>query len=292
VLGAPPPDDAGDREGRRRHPRGGAPASASRPSATSSPSWKRTWARACSARRRRLVPLPRASACCVAQAVPARAQQAEHGCAQAARLRSGGSCSEHGCYTAYRSCRRRSQFERRFPACHRPGGGGATRRPLPAARGSLDAPSVSTPRNAHIAYHTLFDDELVVVMAPAHRLARRALSRAGDLGTERCSRSPSRGKTATSSSACWCPPASSPRALPGADRAISAGPRRALVAVLARWAVAPDLAPAGCSPAAPARRGLRRRWFAATVARRTARPHGGVHLTRPQARPGPRPERC
>jgi LysR family transcriptional regulator for metE and metH len=178
------------------------------------------------------------------------------------------------CYTAYHWLPAAlTQFERRFPAVTVQVVVEATRRPLPALlEGSLDVAIVSTrSRNARIAYHGLFDDELVVVMAPAHRLVAAPFVAAEDLAAETLFMYPIPREDSDVFQRVLLPARVEPARLVPVElteailELVRAGRG---VAVLARWAVAPDLGSGRLLARRLTRRGLRRRWFAATVARR------------------------
>lgn len=84
------------------------------------------------------------------------------------------------CYTCYHWLPRvLLPFQRRWPGVELRIVAEATRRPMEAlARGELDVAVVSArPALARFRTVPLFDDELVVVLPPGHRLSRRRYAR-------------------------------------------------------------------------------------------------------------------
>ena len=224
---------------------------------------------------RRLVPTPPGERLLrVAQALLPELERAEHEVRGLAGSGQGLVRVSTECYTAYHWLPAAlTQFERRFPAVTVQVVVEATRRPLPALlEGSLDVAIVSTrSRNARIAYHGLFDDELVVVMAPAHRLVAAPFVAAEDLAAETLFMYPIPREDSDVFQRVLLPARVEPARLVPVElteailELVRAGRG---VAVLARWAVAPDLGSGRLLARRLTRRGLRRRWFAATVARR------------------------
>lgn len=79
------------------------------------------------------------------------------------------------------------RFEKRYPEVEVRIAVEATRRPLEAlSEGSVDLALVTAPVDSNdVATRPLFDDELVLVTAPEHRLASRRFVRPADLADER-----------------------------------------------------------------------------------------------------------
>jgi LysR family transcriptional regulator for metE and metH len=146
----------------------------------------------------------------------------------------------------------------------------ATRRPVEALlAGRLDVAIVSSARqDPRLESTPLFDDELVVVTAPDHRLARRAYVRPEDFETEHL--------------IMYDVPAEESSLLTEVLGAAGARPWRVSrvqlteaivelvraglgIAVFARWAVAPHVESGAIAARRLTRRGMRRTWRAATL---------------------------
>ena len=186
--------------------------------------------------------------------------------------------SEHGCYTAYHwRCRRALAVRAAVSGASPSGGGGG--HPAPPARCSKAASTlaihVSTRAlNARIAVpHPVRRRAGRGDGARAPRLARRALVAQATWGRKRCSTAiPSRGKTATSSSACLVParvepapvvPVELTEAISASWSAPGAGGRPRPLGGRAGSSLRPAARPPPDPP-----RACGRRWFAATIARR------------------------
>jgi LysR family transcriptional regulator for metE and metH len=159
-------------------------------------------------------------------------------------------------------------FQRRWPGVELRIVAEATRRPMEALQaGELDVAIVSTPFNApRVRGVPLFDDELVLVLPPGHRLARRRYARAGDFTGETLIlyNMPDEASTVLTEFI-----------QPGGVRlkqlirvqlteAIVELTRAGIgIAVLARWAVAPQLLAGSLVQVPLGRRGLPRSWVAA-----------------------------
>jgi LysR family transcriptional regulator for metE and metH len=145
----------------------------------------------------------------------------------------------------------------------------ATRRPLEALReGRLDLAVVSTPaRDRRFALTPLFSDELVAVVAPGHPLAGRPWLRAADFAGENLILYTS-PEESTAFQKLLVPAGVTPRQVSEIQltEAIVEMVKAGLgISVLARWSVAPQLAAGTLRAARLGRRGLLRKWTAATL---------------------------
>jgi LysR family transcriptional regulator for metE and metH len=183
------------------------------------------------------------------------------------------------CYTTYHWLPGAMRdFERRFPGIEVEIVVEATRRPLPALlEGRLDVAVVSRPSgNRRVECQHLFDDELVALMPPGHRLASRRFITPEDFGSETLLLySVSLDQSDLFRLLLTPAGVSPPRVLrveltEAILEMVRAGQG---IAALARWSASPDLA-AGRLVARPiGPHGLRRRWYAATLKRSNRLPH-------------------
>ena len=175
------------------------------------------------------------------------------------------------CYTCYHWLPRvLERFRDRHPRVEVQIVSEATRRPIPALlEGTIDLGiATSAEQDDRLEYYPLFQDELVGVMAPGHRLASRSHLRAEDFATEHLIMYAIAEHESTLFREVLIPAGVRPAKVSSIQlteaivELVKAGVG---VAVLARWAVAPHLE-AGSLLAVPlTRRGFRRRWYAATV---------------------------
>jgi LysR family transcriptional regulator, regulator for metE and metH len=183
------------------------------------------------------------------------------------------------CYTTYHWLPKALQdFERRFPGIAVQIVVEATRRPLAAlVEGRLDVAIVSRPSgNRNVVTRKLFDDEMVVVMAPGHRLCGERFVRPEEIARETLFLYAIPVEQSDLFQRVLIPARVNPARLVRVElteailELVRAGQG---VAVLARWSVAPDLAAGRLVGRPLGPRGLRRSWHAATLKRHAAVPH-------------------
>jgi LysR family transcriptional regulator, regulator for metE and metH len=183
------------------------------------------------------------------------------------------------CYTTYHWLPAAlKDFELRFPSVAVEIVVEATRRPLAALlEGRLDVAIVSRPsRNRDVACRKLFDDEMVVVMAPGHRLARERFVRPEEIARETLLLYAIPTEQSDLFQRVLIPAGISPARLVRVElteailELVRAGQG---IAVLARWSVAPDLLSGRLAGRPLGPRGLRRSWYVATLKRHAALPH-------------------
>jgi len=172
----------------------------------------------------------------------------------------------------------------------------ATRRPLPALlAGRLDVAIVSSPtRDRRIATTTLFEDELVAVVAPDHPWASKRWVEPADFAAERLitTSAPSESDLIrfVLEPAGIVPRETLEVQLTEATlELIKSGFG---VAVLARWAAAPQVRARRLVARPVGRRGLRRVWKAAVLRHRSRAPEISAFITalRKWSGPSPQPE--
>jgi LysR family transcriptional regulator, regulator for metE and metH len=177
------------------------------------------------------------------------------------------------CYTAYHWLPAAlEEFGRRFPKVTVQIVVEATRRPIPALlEGRLDLAIVSARRgDRRLEHHVLFDDEMLAVMAPHHRLAAAGVLTPALFASETL--------------VLYSIPIAESDFYRRFLRPAGVMPARVMrvelteailemvragqgVAVLAGWAVAPEVRAGRLLARRVGRRGLRRRWYAAVRAR-------------------------
>jgi LysR family transcriptional regulator for metE and metH len=172
------------------------------------------------------------------------------------------------CYTCYHWLPRVFlPFQRRWPGVELRIVAEATRRPLEALLGGeLDVAIVSSPpASARLRSVPLFDDELVLVLPPGHRLARRRYARAEDFRDETLILYNMPDEESTVLKEFIQPAGIRLKQLIRVQvtEAIVELTRAGMgIAVLARWAVAPELSAGTLTHVPLGRRGLLRSWGA------------------------------
>ncbi|HEX7140325.1 MAG TPA: LysR family transcriptional regulator [Vicinamibacterales bacterium] len=145
----------------------------------------------------------------------------------------------------------------------------ATPRPLKSLiDGRIDLAIMSDPvRDRRLVLRPLFEDELLVIMSPSHRLAGRAVVEPEDLAEETLIIYPPREES-TVLQQVLVPAGVMPKAIQQVQlsEAIIELVKAGLgVAAMARWAVEPSVRAGALRTARLTRRGFRRRWSAAML---------------------------
>lgn len=154
----------------------------------------------------------------------------------------------------------------------------ATRRPIEALLdGKLDLAIVSTPvRNSKLIYKPLFQDELVAIMKPEHPLAARPFLKAQDFADEHLIVYAIPREENLIFQKFLSPAGVVPRRVSQVQltEAIIEMVRAGLgISVMARWAVAPQLASGALRAVPLTGRGLHRQWSAAMLRNKSAPPY-------------------
>jgi LysR family transcriptional regulator for metE and metH len=179
------------------------------------------------------------------------------------------------CYTCYHWLPARiKDFQERFPGVEVRIAAEATRHPIPALlAGELEIAVTSyRPRERSLLVRPLFDDELVAILAPSHRLADRAWLNAADFAAEHLITYSVPLENLTLYQEFLKPAGVKPGRISRVDlteamiEMVKAGLG---IAVLARWAVERHLNPATLKAVALRRGGFARTWYAATVKSKT-----------------------
>jgi LysR family transcriptional regulator for metE and metH len=178
------------------------------------------------------------------------------------------------CYTAYHWLPAALEdFARRFPAVSVQIVVEATRRPVPALlEGRLDLAIVSSRSgNRLLEHHLLFDDEMVAVMAPDHPLAASATLTPAQFASETLILYAIPIRSSDLFQRFLVPAGVTPARVLHVElteaivELVRAGQG---IAAMAAWAIAPDVRSGRVVTRRLGRGGLRRRWYAATHARR------------------------
>jgi LysR family transcriptional regulator for metE and metH len=201
-----------------------------------------------------------------AREVVERLLRAEHDIRQLGRDRAGVLRITTECYTCYHWLPPLlMRFRRRFPRIEIRIDVEATARPVAMLlEGKIDLAIVSSPvRDRRLAVRPLFEDEVVVVMAPDHALARRPYVRPADLANETLMVYPPKEESRVLQQvllpAGVTPQVQEVQLTEAILELVKAGLG---VSALARWAVRP-LVESGALVARPmTARGLHRRWSA------------------------------
>jgi LysR family transcriptional regulator for metE and metH len=174
------------------------------------------------------------------------------------------------CYTCYHWLPPRlKEFQQRFPRVEVEIVVDATRRPVEALlAGEIELGIVSrTPERPTVALRPLFDDELVAIVSPQHRLASRAWLKPAEFAREHLITYAVAPRQLTVFQEFLTPAGIAPARVSRVDltEAIVEMVKANLgIAVLARWAVARHLNPAALKAVPLGRKGFRRTWYAAT----------------------------
>lgn len=176
------------------------------------------------------------------------------------------------CYTAYHWLPPvMGSFRQKWPAVEFEVAPQATANPVSALlAGSVDVAIVHRhPPVERVRYYPLFEDELMLVMSPDHRLAGRDHVTARDLEAEHLIVYASAGEDSTIEEEVLRPSGVKPAAITRVlltEAIVELVKARMGVSVLAKWAVAPQVMMGQLSAVPITRRGLGRRWSAAVLA--------------------------
>lgn len=182
------------------------------------------------------------------------------------------------CYTCYHWLPSMLRlFQQKFPRTEVQIMVEATRRPLEALLdGKLDLAIVSSPvRNSKLVYKPLFQDELVAIMKPEHPLASRPFLKAQDFADEHLIVYAMPKEENLIFQKFLTPAGISPRHVSQVQltEAIIEMVRAGLgISVMARWAVAPQLASGALRAVPLTGKGLHRQWSAAMLRNKSAPP--------------------
>ncbi len=190
------------------------------------------------------------------------------------------------CYTCYHWLPSMLKlFHRKYPRTEVQIMVEATRRPIEALLdGKLDLAIVNSPvRNNKVAYKPLFQDELVAIIKPDHPLASRPFLRAQDFSDEHLIVYAMPREENMIFQKFLTPAGVSPRRVSQVQltEAIIEMVKAGLgTSVMARWAVAPQLADGSLRAVRLTPKGLHRQWSAATLKNKSAPAflHGFVEL--------------
>jgi LysR family transcriptional regulator, regulator for metE and metH len=177
------------------------------------------------------------------------------------------------CYTVYHWLPTRLKlFQRKFPAVDFQLVIEATDNPYEALlEGKLDVAVVCWPiRNRKILYTPLFEDEIVIILPPEHRLAGRKYAELEELAKETLILYPPK-EDSTVLNKFFAPAGLWPRKVQEVmltDVIIEMVIGGLGVAALAKWAVAPQLASGALAAVSLTEQGFRRTWFAAQLRNR------------------------
>jgi LysR family transcriptional regulator for metE and metH len=153
----------------------------------------------------------------------------------------------------------------------------ATARPSDALlEGRLDVAIMSDPpRNKSLRLTPMFEDELVLVMAPDHRLAASACVHARDLAGETVLCYPPR-EDSTLVNKVMRPAGVEPERIlevPLTEAILEMAAAGTGIGLLARWAVTPQLEAGRIAARPVSNREVRRQWYAVTLRKQPAPPH-------------------
>ena len=188
------------------------------------------------------------------------------------------------CYTCYHWLPSRiRRFQERFPNVDVRMVVEATRQPLQALLAQkIDIAIVSGPVHREgVRIRKLFEDELVAIVSPEHRLAKRSRLQAHDFANETLITYSVPLKQISFVQDVLVPAGITPHrtcAVELTEAIVEMVKANLGIAVLARWAVAPHLAGdrtggRGLRAISVTSAGLRRQWSAATLSNRTELPH-------------------
>jgi LysR family transcriptional regulator for metE and metH len=188
------------------------------------------------------------------------------------------------CYTCYHWLPPLlKKFHGKFPQVEISIDAGATAQPADALlEGKLDvAIMVSPPRNQSLRITPMFEDEVMLVMAPTHRLASSEYIRPRDLEGETVMIYPPREES-TLLMKILAPAGVAPKRIlevPLTEAIIEMAAAGTGIGFLARWAIAPDVERGRIVARPLSTRGFRRQWCAVTLRNQPTPPYLTEFLT-------------